>query len=295
MLMQARSAHPLRYVGATLFGVSALFAGSFMLGGLARSAPKTTLHFAANGNFGQNGSYLPGKFGFNLADVSSASQLGLLPEGVKGLAWVGRCDGVDRAFLDAVRAYIGNPKLLGFYFMDDPDPTGRYFRRCAADKLKAQSDWIHANAPGVLTFIILMNMSSLRDPSFADTYNYANSHVDLFGLDPYPCRSELKGCDYDLIDHYVAAADSFGITRDRMVPVYQTFGGGHWQDGEGGYYTLPTVAEEQQIIARWTKLVATPVFDFAYSWGSQRGDLALESSPDLQMVFSVHNGAANMP
>jgi serralysin len=37
------------------------------------------------------------------------------------------------------------------------------------------------------------------------------------------------------------------------------------------------------------------VFDFAYSWGSQRGDLALESSPDLQMVFSIHNGAANMP
>jgi hypothetical protein len=234
---------------------------------------------------------LPGKLGFNLADVGDPRQLGRLPDGVKGLVWVGQCNGVDAAFLDSVRAYLGSPKLFGFYFMDDPDPTGRYFRLCTAEKLRAQSDWIHANVPGALTFIVLMNMASHASPSFADSYNYANSHVDLFGLDPYPCRSELKGCDYDLIDRYVVAAESAGVTRDRIVPVYQAFGGGSWRDGEGGHYALPTVDQEQQIMARWAKLAAAPVFDFAYSWGSQRGDAALENSPDLQMVFSVHNQA----
>jgi hypothetical protein len=173
--------------------------------------------------------------------------------------------------------------------MDDPDPTGRYSALCPADKLMAESDWIHANVPGALTFIVPMNMAAPGAPSFAGTYNHANSHVDLFGLDPYPCRSELTDCDYDQIDRYVDAAESWGITRERIVPVYQSFGGGAWRDGGGGQYTLPTVSQEKQIMARWAKLVAAPVFDFAYSWGSQRGDSALESSPDLQMVFSSHN------
>jgi hypothetical protein len=279
----------LRQAGAALFLIGAMLVAS-SVDVSAPSAAESTLHFAPNGNFGPNGNYLPSRVGFNLADVSSASQLARLPEGVKGLVWVGRCDGVDSAFLSTVKPYIGNPKLFGFYFMDDPDPTGRYFRKCQADNLKAQSDWVHVNAPGARTFILLMNIASQTNPSFINTYNYANSHVDLFGLDPYPCRSELKGCDYDLIDRYVAAAENFGITRDRMVPVYQAFGGGSWRDDEGGQYTLPSVDQERQIISRWSKLVATPIFDFAYSWGSQRGDVALENSPELQAVLSVHNG-----
>jgi hypothetical protein len=283
----------LRHVAVTLLGIGALCATSFTRGASIPSTPQNTLHFGPNGNFDPGGNYLPGKLGFNLADVSSVGQLRSLPDGVKALVWVGQCNGVDTAFLGAVKAYIGSPKLFGFYLMDDPDPTGRYSRLCTAENLKAESDWVHTNAPGVLTFIVPMNMASHANPSFADTYNYANSHVDLFGLDPYPCRSELKGCDYDLIDRYVAAAEAFGVPRDRMIPVYQAFGGGKWRDGEGGHYVLPRVEEEQQIIGRWKKLLTMPVFDFAYSWGSQNGDIALESSPDLQMVFSAHNGEAN--
>ncbi|RWF05917.1 MAG: calcium-binding protein, partial [Mesorhizobium sp.] len=33
----------------------------------------------------------------------------------------------------------------------------------------------------------------------------------------------------------------------------------------------------------------SPEFDFAYAWGSQEGDVALESSPELQAIFREHN------
>jgi hypothetical protein len=262
---------------------------------VALSAPAefaaTRLNFAPTGNFDSNGAYLPAKAGFNLADVSSVTALDSLPAGVKGLAWVGRCNGVDAPFLETVRPYVGNPKLWGFYLMDDPDPTGRYFPHCAADNLQAESDWIHANAPNARTFIVLMNMGSSKTPSFAGSYNPANSHVDLFGFSPYPCRTELNGCDFDMIDRYVAAAESLDVPRRRMVPVYQAFGGGDAPDDGGGQYVLPTVGQEQQILARWGALVPTAEFDYAYSWGSQRGDVALDSSFDLQTLFSRHNRA----
>jgi hypothetical protein len=176
--------------------------------------------------------------------------------------------------------------------MDDPDPTGKYHPLCAAEDLKAQSDWIHTNVPGAKVFILLMTMSPAKAPSFGGTYNPANSHVDLFGLAPYPCRTELSGCDHDMIDRYVVAAESWGVSRDAIVPVYQTFGGGNWVDDGGGQYALPTVSQLQQILARWDKLVPAPVFDVAYSWGSQNAHVALESSPELQALISLHNGAA---
>jgi hypothetical protein len=249
------------------------------------------LHFAPNGNFDSDGGYLPGKVGFNLADVSSVTNLDSLPGGAKGLAWIGQCNGVDASFLSTVRPYIGNPNLFGVYLMDDPDPTGWYSHRCAADDLKAESDWIHANMPGVVTFILLMNMGSSKTPSFTGSYNPTNSHVDLFGISVYPCRTESNGCDFDMIGRFVAAAESAGVPRHSMVPVYQAFGGGDWPDDSGGRYVLPTIGEEEEILARWGALVPTAVFDCAYSWGSQRGADALDSSVDLQTVLARHNSA----
>jgi hypothetical protein len=274
---------------ASLLGAIALLLQGLPFHTPTRADSRATLHFASNGNFDAAGSYLPAAAGFNLADVNSPAQMDSLPDGVKGLVWVGQCNGVDAKFLDTVRPFIGNEKLFGFYLMDDPDPTGHHFSLCTADNLKAESDWIHANVPGAKTFILLMTMTSSRTPSFRDTYNPANSHVDLFGIDPYPCRTELNGCDYHQIDRYVAAAESAGVPRDNMVPVYQTFGGGRWIDDGGGRYVLPTASRMQQILAHWDALIPAPVFDLAYSWGSQKGDSALAGSLELQAVFLRRN------
>jgi hypothetical protein len=274
------------FIMKSIVGACLLSGCAWILGAFSSSA---CVHYAPNRNFGPEGDYLPAKFGFNLADVSSVSQLNALPDGVRGLVWVGRCEGVDAGFLDIVRPFVGHHKLFGFYLADGPDPTGKYSRLCKAESLRAEADWIRANAPGAKTFVSLMNLSSSKTPSFANSYNPSNSHVDLFGIAPYPCRTELDGCDYEMIDRYVAAAEISGIPRSSIVPVYQTFGGGKWDDDRGGRYALPSAHELQQILARWRGLIAAPAFDYAYSWGSQKEDSALENAPDLQTVISRHN------
>jgi hypothetical protein len=248
------------------------------------SYPKTSWHYAPNGNFGSNGSYLPGADGFNLADVSSVGTLNSLPAGVKGLVWVGQCNGADSAFIATVRPFIGNQKLFGFYLMDEPDPTGQYASLCSAANLKAESDWIHANVSGAYTFIVMMNFGSPTNPSYMNTYNSANTNIDLFGLDPYPCRPQFSGCNYGVITAAVKAAEAWGIRASQIVPVYQAFGGGGYTS-----WTLPTAAEETQLLSTWASLVPSPVFDYAYSWGVQDGDQALSTSSALQAVFAQKN------
>src|SRR5205809_4323743 len=244
------------------------------------------LHYAANHNFPSSGGYAPAQAGFNLADLSGVSTLNALPSGVKGLVWLGLCNGADATFINAVKPFIGNPKLFGFYLVDEPDPTGQWNPLCPAANLMAESDWIHANVPGAKTFIVMMNMGTNESPTYDGTYNPVNSHIDLYGFDPYPCRQDMSGsCDYSWITKSVAAAEASGVPRGSMVPIYQAFGGGNW----GGNYAVPTSSQEQQILSIWASLLPNPVFDYAYSWGAQNSDQALEGLPALQAVFSAHN------
>ena len=123
---------------------------------LVRYGPVTGLHYAPNKNFDSSGHYVPAKAGFNLADVSSVGQLDSLPSGVKGLVWLGLCNGADSSFINAVQPFVGDPKVFGFYLMDEPDPTGRWAPLCPAANLMAESDWIHANVPGAQTFLVMI-------------------------------------------------------------------------------------------------------------------------------------------
>jgi hypothetical protein len=289
MRVRARSTPARRRKGVPHLVANVWLMLTVMLGAPAHSAPRTDLHHAPNHNFDAKGNFLPGKVGFNLADISNTRQLDALPKGVKGFVWVGQCNGVDATFLKTVQPFVGKSRVFGFYLMDDPDPTGSYKSRCTPDNLKAESDWIHTNIAGRKTFIVLMKLTSSRTPSFINTYNHANSHIDLFGLDPYPCRTELNGCAYEMIDRYVAAADAWGIPRSDIIPIYQAVGGGNWRTDGGGKYILPSVDQLQQMLDHWGRLVPAPVFDYAYSWGSQNADEALEGSPRLQAVFARHN------
>ena len=248
-----------------------------------------TLHYTAGDNFNAQGAYTPSAAGFNLADVSSVSELNTLPAGVQGMVYLDQGSGVTQSFIDALKPYIGNSKVYGFYLKDEPDPTGQYNTLVTAANLKAESDYIHANFPGAKTFITMMNMGSSENPTYANTYNPTNTHIDLFGIDPYPVRSDMSTVDYSMIDKAVAAAEATGISADHIVPVFQTFGGGNWVDDSGGHYVMPTAAQEQTMLAHWAAAVPNAAFDYAYAWGSQNGDTALESSSALQSVFLQHN------
>jgi hypothetical protein len=46
------------------------------------------------------------------------------------------------------------------------------------------------------------------------------------------------------------------------------------------------------MLAYWAAVTPHPVFDYAYSWGPQRGDKALNGSPALQSVFAEKNEPA---
>ena len=218
------------------------------------SDPITTLHYAANGNF-VGGAYAPGVDGFNLADVSSVDVLNAMPAGVKGLVYVGTTDGATASFQATVSAFMGNPKLYGFYLADEPGPG-------LAANLKAESDWIHAHVPGAKTFMVEQNLSDNLTPQFV--YTPANTGIDLFGLDPYPVQTNVpNNLDYNIIPLAVSAAEAAGIPQKDIVPVYQAFGGGPVYTT----YILPTAAQEQQILSTWGSVVPTPAFDYAYSWG----------------------------
>jgi serralysin len=268
------------------------------MSGQAASA-ETKLHYAPNHNFSPAGDFLPAGAGFNLADVSKLREIRRLQPSDRALVWIGRCGGVDRDFLRIVRAYAGSRNLFGFFLMDDPDPrllaaAKNPSHACSVGNLRAEADWIHDNVPGAKTIIVLMNMASALQPSFKGTYEPSNSHVDLFGLAAYPCRSDRSGCDYDIIDRYVAAAVDAGISHDRIVPIYQTFGGGGWATDTGGHYVMPTVQQAADILSRWHQLVPSPEMDMAYSWGTQNNDSALETAPDLQALFARYNRSGSV-
>jgi len=240
--------------------------------------------------------FLPGTDGFNLVGVDTPADLAHVPAGDKAFAWVGLCNGADSTFTSSLAGYEGKSGIYGFYLMDEPDPTGQYAPICPIANLKAESDWIHTNIPGAKTFIIMMNLGSDQNPSYANEYSPANSDIDLYGLDPYPCRTELSSCEYSDIAKSVTAAEANTIPLADIVPVYQAFGGGTWSDGGGGVWQLPTTAEEQQILADWGAVVPNPPMDYAYSWGQQQSDTSLSMSPTLQAVFKAFNtGSVSSP
>lgn len=246
---------------------------------------KDPLHYAANGNFTRTLRYAPRRYGFTMADVSTRRQLRAMPPGVKALVYLGTCRGVDRQFVAQARPFVRRPRVFGFYVIDEPDPE-----TCPPATLKQESKWLHEHAPGKRTFIIVKNLASSRQPSYLGGYTHRNSGIDLFGVDPYPCRSELHGCNMGMVAAYVRAAEASGIPRSRMVPVYQAFGGGEWEDDGGGHFVLPTPTEARELLRRWATLVPDPVFDFVYSWGQQRGDRSLvTASRALKHVFAAHN------
>ncbi|MDW6025287.1 calcium-binding protein [Mesorhizobium sp. BAC0120] len=246
----------------------------------------TTLHYTSGGS-GED----IARAGFNLADVQSVAQLNALPDGMKGLVWLNAVDGATSSFKAKVDAFKGNDKLFGFFLVDEPDPTGKWGTFATAANLKAESDYIHANLSGAKTFITMMNMGSSAHPSFEGTFNPANTGIDYYGLDPYPIRTGGAPVDYDMIDRTVDAAVASGIPISKIVPVYQTFGGGEWHTDTGGQYVLPTAAQMQTMLDHWQANVPSPGFDYAYVWGSQRGSTTLPDSQALMDLFLQHNGS----
>jgi hypothetical protein len=269
-----------------------------------------TLHYASNTSGDLDGAL---KLGFNLIDVAGNKNqparvkavIDALPDGVKALVWVGNIGkkaGQAPGFSDAqfrvqVNGLAGDPKVFGYFLADEPEPAA-----CpdAIARIRARADYVHARAPGQKTFITIVDGSNRCGKALGCEYAAlapAHTHVDLFGLDPYPCHFDERGraapCDTQKIIDHVKSAEANGIPAARIVPVFQTFG----QEGQSAgkerpFYRLPTPAELEAMLATWGTVVPEPAFDWPYTYGA-RGKSSrlatLSSQPALQAVIQAHN------
>ncbi|MFD0686137.1 hypothetical protein [Actinomadura fibrosa] len=256
----------------------------------ARSAPGRPLHVALN--MPAEDQARAARLGYDLFDVApDEGAVAALPAGGRALLWVGNstCGDFEIAdtddFAATVKRFAGNGRVYGWYLSDEPNPD-----ECPGivEKIRRRADIVHRYAPGQKAFASLTDwpMRPLR-PSAA--------HLDLIGLDPYPCRAGRSGCDLDVIDTMVGQAARAGFPRRMIVPVVQTFGQS-CNDGERTW-RLPGAAELRSILDRWDRLVPSPAFDISYSWGRQDewACPALADAdgsggrPDLQSVMKRHN------
>jgi len=215
--------------------------------------------------------------GWNLLDAGSKSTADALPAGTKGLVWLGDYDNQtcgwemsDADVTTEVTSAIGDPKVAGYFFSDEPDPTA-----CAtavADH-KARSALIHSLDPNKFT-VMVADMNS-GDSSLAQIPLWKGA-ADYIGLDPYPCRPG-EACKYSWIRQVIAAADGAGLS---YWGVAQAFNDSNWR--------WPTPAEEGRMLTQWALSKQRGYMTFAWTW--QGNDLT--SRPRLLRVLRLYNKGA---
>ena len=255
-----------------------------------------TAHFTVN----LGGSYAAAhSVGFNLFDVAGSTsnpagvkaKLDKLPSGTKAMIWVGNlgkaagAEGFTRAqFKAQVDALADDPRVFGYMIADEPHPI---LYPTVVAEIAARADYLRAVAPTQKSFIVVLDGSKYCDGGLGCEYEAlapAKTHVDIIGVDSYPCN--ISGpCSFGKIPERVNAAVKAGIPLKQIAPVYQTFG----QDG--GYYRMPTPTELKTMLETWKSAVPNPPLDYAYSWGAQSSSPeALVNHPEHQAVVKAHHG-----
>lgn len=293
-----------------------------MVCGYASSAKAgTVLHYTANthGTFSA-----PQADGFNVFDVagspddpaSTGAKVNALPAGTMALIWVGNLDNAPMGskcpapgftmaqFQAQVDALAHNAKVYGYYLSDEPHPS--VCPNAAAD-IRARADYIHAHT-SQKSFIVVLdgyNMCTGYTGCEYKAFAPANTHVDLIGLDPYPCHYDKNGkavsCDVSQITTKVRTAIQNGISANSVVPVFQTFGQEGRTDSHAAYYRTPTAAEMRSMLAVWHSVIPHPVMDYSYSYGVQctystcPASRALSNTPELNAIMRAHNTQTDTP
>ena len=270
-----------------------------------------TRHFASRTSQGQS---LALSLGFNVMDITGSQTnpsdtkalVDALPLGVLAMIWVGNLDntncttpGYSDARYQALVDALGNdPKVYAWYISDEPHPL-----TCtnAVSDIRARADYLHAHSSLEKAFIVVEDGYGPCGNNLGCEYKAlqpANTHVDLFGLDPFPCHYDSSGnpapCNYSLITARVNSALANGVPLGIIVPLFQTFG----QEGRtigSVYYRTPSTSELSTILSTWSAAVPKPPLDYAYSFGTQCSSTscpapqALYNHPELQPIIQAHN------
>jgi hypothetical protein len=279
------------------------------------ASPVTTLHYTANIGSDQA---TAASLGFNLFDMAGSTsnpadlnnRINALPSGVKVLVWVGNLDNAPASpcpapgftysqFTAQVDALKNNPRVFGYYLSDEPHPS---ICPNAASDIQARADYIRSNAPGQVSFIVVLDGTNMCGGSLGCEYaalNPSHTHVDYIGLDPYPCHYAGDGvtavaCDNTQITDRFNSAVANGVPASAIIPTFQTFGQAGRTDGKQVYYRMPSASELTSMINIWNGLLPHPAFDYAYEFGIQCSSSCpapqgIINHPEIQAVVSDHN------
>jgi len=218
--------------------------------------------------------------GFNLLDVDTKSEADALPAGTQGLYWLGdylnapTCDWEqsDATIAAKVRAGVGDPKIWGYNFSNEPDPYG-----CpnAVSQHRQRAALIRSIDPAKATFISLdMNW---RDQALKQIPLWVGV-TDYTGLNPYVCFVGQPACDFAWIDQVIHAADNAGVAYF-----------GHVQAFQANEWRWPTADELQHMLGQWAASKQKGYSLFSWNYGAQ----SLSSQPALMDVLKRFNGSAS--
>jgi len=238
----------------------------------ARAPVRRYIYNSASGSPpGQQGAALNG---WNLLDVGSKSAADALPAGTRGLVWVGDYSNgscswemSDADLTAEVTSAIGDTKIAGYFFSDEPDPNA-----CptAVAAHKARSALIHSLDSNKFT-VMVADMNS--DQASLDQIPLWKGAATYVGLDPYPCRPS-EPCNYSWIRQVIAAADAAGLS---YWGVAQAFDDSSWR--------WPTPAEEGRMLTQWALSNQRGYMTFAWTWNGND----LTSRPRLLRVLRLYN------
>ena len=212
--------------------------------------------------------------GFNFIDSSSRHQMvPLARRGLKGFIWLGGYSNDSCTFRESdesvrsqVRA-LARSKAVGAYFIDDePDAA-----ECpsAPAQMKARSALVKSIDPRRPTFLVQQRPEQLK--LFAHT-------VDVIGLDRYPCKVHLNGCDFSIIHRQAREAERLGI---RYWGVIQAWG--------DDYYKVPTPRELHLQFEHWRRTKMRGYLVFAWRWPEDKPQDWLANHPELRAQLAKEN------
>jgi hypothetical protein len=223
--------------------------------------------------------------GWNLVDVGSQASADALPTGARGLLWVGDYDNStcswelrDSALVAKVSAAVGDRKVFGYFFSDEPNP---YVCPTAPSQHRARSELVHSVDPTKPTVIVL-DSNGFKGRATRDALDQLplwKGTADYVGLDPYPCYRGTA-CDFSWIERTIRAADAIGLNYWGVV---QAFSDSSWR--------WPTAEELSRMLEQWAASRETGYMTFAWKWAGNN----LEEEPRLLDVFKRFNELAARP
>ena len=218
-------------------------------------------------------------YGWNLIDVDSKELADGLPKGTRGLIWIGDYDNVhcsweqsDAAITKKIKGMVGDPKVAGYVFSDEPDP---FACRSAIAQHKSRSALIHSLDPAKFDVVVIDTNSG---KTTLDQIPMWVGVADYTGLNTYPCYYWTHPCDYAWIDKVIAVADKVGLS----------YWGGAQATDDGKEWRWPTPVEERHMLNQWAASKQSGYLTFAWKWAGK----TLSSRPGLLAVFKRFNKPA---